>query len=177
MTLLAALRSLPRSTLVLRSLIPVFSVTALLVALPEWPNTWLLGFLVLCSLRWALRPEDVAGVIVLVLVVAWWGIHGADGPRLFAVAGCLLGAHVVAILSGFGPARLAIGRRVVMLWLRRAAIAVVPVPVAYVAVHALEAEAAPPWLWTASVGTVAVLTLVATAVTRAGDPQRRGAGG
>ena len=80
MTLIAALRSLPRSTLVLRALIPVFSLTALLVALPEWPNTWLSGFLVLCSLRWALRPEDVAGVIVLVLVVAWWGIHGADGP-------------------------------------------------------------------------------------------------
>lgn len=161
-------RSWPASTWVLRLLVLALPLAALLAALPVWPGASVLLLVALGSLRWAWLPEDLAGPIVLLLVVAWWGIHGVVDWRLLVVAACLLGAHVAAVLASYGPGPLGVDRPLVMLWARRLAVAACPVPIAWLAVQGLDADLAPSWLWALSIMLVLGLLLVGSQATQGG---------
>ena len=69
------------------------------------------------------------------------------GLALLVVGVLLVAAHVVATLLSYGPATLAVDPRLAALWLRRGLLALVPMPITYVAVRGLDADLAPPWLW------------------------------
>lgn len=155
-------RSWPPSTWVLRGLVLVLPASGLLTALPGLPHWSVLTAVVLGSLRWAWRPEDVAGPIVLLLVIGWWWAHGSLGWPLPVAATCLFGAHVSAVLASYGPGALALDRALLRIWLGRAVLAAVPVPLAWFAVRRLDAGAAPDWLWTVSVLVVLGLLLAAS---------------
>ena len=62
----------------LRGLTGLLPVLALLVAWPDLPSAWVWVPVAVSSLRWAVRPEDVAGAVALTFVVAWWGVHLGD---------------------------------------------------------------------------------------------------
>lgn len=161
-----ATRGWPRGTWVLRSLLLVLPVAALLVALPQWPHAWVVVLVVLGSLRWAWLPDDLVGVVVLLLVGGWWAVDGATDWRLGLVGVLLLAAHVAATLASYGPGTLGPDPALVRLWLRRGLLATVPLLVALAAVQGLDADLAPQGLWTVALATMLVLVLVAARATQ-----------
>jgi hypothetical protein len=155
----------PRTTWVLRVLVLLLPVAALLVALPQWPDTTVVVLVVLGSARWAWLPDDLVGALVLVLVGGWWAVHGTTDARLLAVGVLLLAAHVAATLASYGPGTLDPGRVLVRLWVRRGLLALVPLVVAFGAVRLLDAGLAPPGLWTVALAATVVLLLAASRAT------------
>ena len=117
------------------------------MALPEVPHWSVVTLVVLASAWWARSPDHLAGAVALVVVAAWWAAHDVVDWRILVVGVLLLGAHVVATLAAYGPATLAVDPRLASLWLRRGLLALVPMPVAYVAVRELDPRLAPPWVW------------------------------
>ena len=86
--------------------------------------------------------------------------------RLLVVAVLVLGAHVAAVLLSYGPGTLPVDARVVTLWLRRALLALVPVPFAWLAVRGIDPAQAPPWLWAATAALTAALMLLTAQLVR-----------
>jgi hypothetical protein len=120
-----------------------------------------------CSAAWARTPDHALGVVSLVLVAGWWAAHGVLDWRVPVVAVLLLAAHVAATVAAYGPPTMVVDRRLVRLWVRRGLLALVPVPVAWVAVRGLDPALAPSWLWLAT-GALTVALLLGTArLTRA----------
>ncbi len=133
--------------LVLRVALALLPCAALALALPEVPHLVVTALVVACSVRWAVTPDHPAGAAALLLVGGWWAVHDVVDWRVLVVAVLLLTAHVVATLLAHGPATLPVDPRLAGLWLRRALLALVPVPVAWLAVRGLDADLAPSWLW------------------------------
>lgn len=165
----AAARGWTRGTWALRTLLVVLPVCALATALPHRPDTWVVVLVVAGSVRWAWLPDDLVGVLVLLLVAGWCAVDGPTDWRVGAVAVLLLAAHVVATLGSYGPATLAPDRTLVRLWVGRGLLAVVPLGVALAAVELLATESAPRGLWSGAVATVAVLVLLASRVTHSAE--------
>lgn len=162
----AATAGWSRSTWLLRALVLLLPTAALLVALPQWAHTWTLVLVVAGSLRWAWLPDDLVGVMVLLLVGGWWAAHGATGWRLLVVGILLVAAHVAATLASYGPGTLAPGGALVRLWAGRGLLTVVPLLVALGAVRVLDADLAPRGLWTLALAAMVVLVLVAARATQ-----------
>ena len=118
---------------------------------------------------WARTPDHAVGVVPLVLVGGWWAAHGVVDWRVLVVAGLLRAAHVAATLASYGPPTLAVDPRLARLWLARGALALVPVPVAWLAVRGLDPALAPSGLWLAT-GALTVVALLVTA--RLTGPER-----
>lgn len=160
-----AMRILPpgvtAAVLVLRSLLVLLPCAALALALPEVPHTAVATAVVASSAWWARSPDHPAGAVALVLVAGWWTAHGVVDWRVLVVGVLLVTAHVVATLMAYGPATLAVDRHLAVLWVRRAVLVLVPMPVTYVAVRGLDPGLAPPWVWMAA-AVVVVALLVAT---------------
>jgi hypothetical protein len=106
--------------------------------------------------------------VPLVLVGGWWASHGVVDWRVLVVAVLLLAAHLAATVVSYGPATLAVDPRLARLWLGRGAMALVPVPVAWLAVRGLEPALAPAGLWLAT-GVLTAALLLATARLTAAD--------
>jgi hypothetical protein len=151
---------------VLRSLLLLLPCAALALALPVVPHWALVALVVVSATWWATAPDHPAGAVALVLVVAWWSVHGVLDWRAPVVAVLLLVAHVAATVAAYGPATLAVDPRVARLWLGRALLALVPMPVAYVALQGLDADLAPSWLWMAAGVLVVVALLVTSRLTQ-----------
>ncbi len=166
----AAVHGWTRGTWALRTLLLVLPVSALAVAQPQRPDTWVVVLVVAGSLRWAWLPDDLVGVLVLLLVAGWWATDGPTGWRTGAVGVLLLAAHVVATLGSYGPATLAPDRTLVRLWFVRGLLALVPLAVSLAAVEVLAGEPAPGWLWSGALATVVVLVLVASRATHRAEP-------
>ena len=126
---------------------------ALALALPEVPHWFVVSGVLVGSAVWARTPDHAVGVVPLVLVVAV----------------LLLAAHVAATLASYGPPTLAVDPRLARLWLARGALALVPVPVAWLAVRGLDPALAPSGLWLAT-GALTVVALLVTA--RLTGPER-----
>lgn len=150
------------TALALRVLLFLLPCGAMAVALPEDPHWLVTALVVVCSAWWARTPDHLTGTFAMVLVVGWWSVHGVVDWRVLVVGALLLAAHVVATLLSYGPAELAVDPRLAALWVRRALLALVPMPITYVAVRGLDADLAPPWIWTAAALGIVIL-LVATA--------------
>lgn len=150
----------------LRALLFVLPCAALALALPEVPHWAVVTGVVVSSAVWARTPDHAAGVVALVLVGGWWAAHGVVDWRVLVVAVLLLVAHVAATLVSYGPPRMAVDRGLARLWLARGLLALVPVPVAWLAVRGLDPALAPSWLWLATGAIVVVLLLATARVTR-----------
>ncbi|MDZ5662728.1 hypothetical protein HN031_13005 [Nocardioides sp. zg-1308] len=155
-----------RSGLALRTVLFLLPCAALAVALPEVPNLVVVALVVACSARWAGTPDHVAGAVALLLVAGWWAAHGVVDWRVLVVAVLLVAAHVVATVLAHGPVTLPVDAGLARLWTRRALLALVPMPVTWLAVRGLDADLAPPWLWTAAAVATAVLLAVTARFTQ-----------
>ena len=154
----------------LRSLLLLLPCAALALALPVVPHVAVVFLVVVSAAWWATAPDHPAGAVALVLVVAWWSVHDVLDWRVPLVAVLLLAAHVVATLSAYGPATLAVDPRLARLWLGRALLALVPMPVAYVAVRGLDPDLAPSWVWLAA-GVLVVAALLVTSRLTQREPE------
>lgn len=157
------------SAVLLRVLVLVLPCGALLLALPETPHWAVVAGVLATSAFWARNPDHALGVASLALVGGWWASRGVVDWRVLVVAVLLLLTHVAATVAAHGPAAMAVGRRLVRLWLGRALLALVPVPVAWLAVRGLDPALAPSWLWLAT-GALTVALLVGTARLTRSDP-------
>lgn len=157
------------SATVLRGLVLVLPVAALLVALPAVPHTAVLVLVVAGALRWATAPEDPVGVAVLALVGGWWAVQGTTDARVLVVAVLLVGAHVAATLASYGPGAMRVDGATTLLWVRRGALMLLAVPVAWLAVRHLADLQAPTGTWPVALLLVAAAALVASRAT-VGEP-------
>ena len=139
-------RSWSRSQVSCRALIAVLPLVALLIAPGHQPRLLVL-LVVAGSIAWVVFPELAAGPIVLLSVMASWALVVPDPvqPRVLVAALALSGAHVAGLLAAYGPARVALDRRLVLLWVRRSLLAFVAAPVAYVAVVLLDDPSTQMW--------------------------------
>ena len=151
---------------VLRSLLLVLPCAALALALPEVPDSLVVTGVVLSAAGWAWFPDHAVGVAPLALVAGWWAVHGVVDWRLLVVGVLLTAAHVAATLVSYGPATLALDPHLARLWVVRALLALVPLPVTWLAVRALDPALAPPWLWLLTGATVVGLLIVTARLTR-----------
>jgi hypothetical protein len=105
----------------------------------------------------ALAPESAASVVLLGVVVAWWGLAFRDlaHPEMVLAALCVLATHVCLTIAAYGPASLPVDRALVLLWVRRGLLVLVPVPLLYVGAVLLQGQPAPPGMWV--IGMVCVL--------------------
>ena len=112
----------------------------------------------------ALAPEAAASVVLLGVVVAWWGLAFRDltHPAMMLAAAALLGTHVCLTLGAYGPASLPVDRALVLLWLRRALLVYLPVPLLYWVALRIQDEPAPPGMWVIGMLSVLVAAVGAT---------------
>ena len=156
------------SAVLLRTLVLVLPCTALLLALPEVPHWAVVAGVLVTSASWARNPDHALGVASLALIGGWWASRGVVDWRVLVVVVLLLLAHVAATVAAYGPPTMRVDRGLARLWLGRALLALVPVPVAWLAVRGLDPAPAPSWLWLAT-GALTVVLLVGTArLTRTG---------
>jgi hypothetical protein len=147
-------RTWSRSQVSCRALVAVLPLVALLVA-PVRPGVVVVLLVGAGAMVWAALPELAAGPIVLLSVMVWWALAVPDPLR----PGVLAAAHVAGLLAAYGPARAALDRRLVLVWVRRGLLGFVAAPVAYAAVVGLD-EGADPLMWPLGVAVLALLVLV-----------------
>ncbi len=111
----------------------------------------------------ALAPESTAGVALLGVVVAWWGLAFRDleHPALIGAAAALLATHLCLTVAGYGPPSLPVSRPLVLLWVRRGLLVFLPVPALYFLARALRDQPAPPWMWATGMVAVAASAVIA----------------
>lgn len=111
-----------------------------------------------------LAPESTAGIALLGVVVAWWGLAFRDleHPAVIGAAACVLGTHLCLTVAGYGPPSLPVSRALVLLWIRRGVLVFLPVPVLYFLALGLRGQPAPPWMW--ATGMVAIAAAAVTAM-------------
>ncbi|MCY4725480.1 hypothetical protein NYO98_04245 [Nocardioides sp. STR2] len=151
---------------VLRTLLLVLPCAALAVALPQVPDGLVVGGVVMSAAAWAWMPDHAIGIVPLALVAAWWAVHGVVDWRLLVVGVLLAAAHVAATLASYGPATLAVDPDLARLWAARGLLALVPLPVTWLAVRVLDPALAPSWLWLLAGATVVGLLLLTARLTR-----------
>lgn len=158
-------RLLPAGTtpasVALRAALVVLPCAALALA-PAWPHWAVVLGTVVGSVAWARTPDHAVGLVPIVLVAGWWSSRDVVDLRVLVVGVLLVLAHLAAVLASYGPLTLALDRRLAVLWARRAGLALVPLPVAWLAVRGLDPALAPPLLWLGT-GAITVGLLVATA--------------
>jgi hypothetical protein len=155
--------------LVLHLLVFLLPCAALVLALPTRPHGMVVVLVLACSAWWARQPDHLTGSITLALVAAWWTVHGVVDWRVLVVGVLLLAAHVIATVLSYGPDALQVDRRLATLWLGRGLLALVPLPVTWLAVRGLDADLAPSWLWMVAALSVMVLMVATLRLTQPED--------
>ena len=154
-----------------RALVVALPCHALALAVPHVPQWIFQVTFPLSAAAWARTPDHAVGIVPLVLVASWWAARGVVDWRVLVVAVLLLGAHLCAVLLSYGPGTLPVDPRLVGLWLARALLALVPAPVAWLAVRGIDPALAPSWLWLAAASLTAALLLVTARLTRSESAQ------
>ena len=115
------------------------------------------------GLTYAGLPEGPFGTTAFGVVVVWWGFGLRDGlqPACLLAAALLLAAHVAGILVAYGPDGLPVDRGLLVMWLRRSALALLLAPSLYVVALLLRGHEA-PGVWVAGLAAALVAVLVAT---------------
>lgn len=158
------LQRLPRAQWALRAAVVAGIVLALLAPGVDGglPPGFLLGIGVVLALGAAITPNRDAATVACCWVLLVWVVTDRDiGPGAVVAAAGLVVAHVAATLAAYGPARMTPDRRLLLLWLRRAVIVLVPsalvAPVA--SLLAGRGGLAGSWLWVAGALLVAGLAV------------------
>ena len=117
-------------------------------------------------------PESMLGTACLGLVVVWWSLAARDAVPLTALlaAALLLSAHVAAALLSYGPPALPIGRPLLRLWLRRAAVVGAAAPLVWVVAVVVDGQPEPPGIWLAGLGCAIVVCVVAALAVTVPEP-------
>jgi hypothetical protein len=153
---------------VLRALVAVLPPLAALATIGagEAPPVWFVAVILLLSVAFAAYPESAVGVVVLTLVVAWWGIGLRDGLHAWALAAAaaLLVTHLAAVLVSYGPAELPVEPGLVTLWARRAALVFLASPALLAAGLWLRDQPDPPGMWVWGLAAAFSATMVASVV-------------
>lgn len=154
------------SALALRALVLALPCGALALALPAVPHWFVLLGVPVSGAVWARTPDHAIGVAPIVLVGGWWAAHDVLDWRVPLVAVLLVAAHLAATVAAYGPATLAVDPRLARLWLGRGMLALVPVPLTWLALRGLDPAWAPPGTWLATGALVVALLLVTARLTR-----------
>lgn len=119
----------------------------------------------------ALAPESTAGVVLLGVVIAWWGLafRDLDHPAMIAAAACVLATHLCLTITAYGPPSLPLDRALLLLWVRRGVLVFVPVPVLYWVALLLRDQPAPPGMWVIGMLTILGAAVAATLFYPQGD--------
>jgi hypothetical protein len=127
------------------------------------PQPWLLGVGAVLALGAATEPEHDAATAACCWVLIVWVVTDPDhiGPAAVLAAGGLVLAHVAAALTAYGPTRMSPDRRLVLLWLRRGALVLVPSALVAVVGSVLPAPSGTAGVWLWVVGAVLVAGLAA----------------
>jgi hypothetical protein len=153
---------------VLRVLVAVLPplATVATIGAGEAPPVWFVALVLILSVGFATFPESAVGVVVLILVVAWWGIGLRDGlhPWALAAAAALLVTHVAAVLVSYGPPDLPVDPDLVALWARRAALVFLASPLLLAAALWLRDQPDPPGMWVWGLAAAFTATMVASLV-------------
>lgn len=152
-----------------RVLLFLLPCAALALALPARPHALVVAVVVLCSAWWARTPDHTTGVVALATVMVWWTVHDVGDWRLLVVGALLLVAHVLATVLSYGPAELPVDPHLVAVWARRGLLTLVPLPITWIALRGLDADLAPPWVWTSAALGVVALVVVTLGLTQPVD--------
>ena len=152
----------------LRVVIVLTPLGAVLAGIPAGAThgiVFLLVLLVLSAL-FALFPASQGGVLVLLVPVVWWSAAPDDPlhPMSMVAAAALLACHVAALLASYGPDRLPLDPVLVRLWVRRAVLLLLPVPVVWTVADVLAGERERPAVWVAGLAIACVGAVVSTVV-------------
>jgi len=154
-----------RGQVVLRSLVVVLSQAALWLTATSGvhPDPKLVVLVLGLGVFAALAPESTAGVALLGVVIAWWGLafRDLDHPAVVGAAACLLATHVCLTLAGYGPPSLPVSRPLLLLWVRRGILVFLPVPPLYFLALALRDQPAPPLMWATGMVAIAAAAVIA----------------
>jgi len=152
----------------LRALVAAMPVLAVLCTIGAGgaAPVWFVVLVAVLGLGWAAYPESAAGVAVLVLVLAWWGIGLRDGLDPWAVpaTAAILTAHLAAVVSAYGPAQLPVDPPVARLWVRRGLAVFVPAPLLLLVATWLRGSPEPDGIWVLGLAG-AFLAIVAASAT------------
>lgn len=167
-----------RSQLVLRTVVLLGPVVAVLATGPagNWPPWWVVVAVVATAAGAARQPDGPFLASAGLAVLAWWAFAvGEAVPAAVLVAAvALVAAHVAGLLAAYGPETMPLDPATVRLWVRRGALVLLPVPVAWGLAGAVRDQPEQPGIWLAGVAAACVATLVASAVLplRADDEDR-----
>lgn len=137
------------------------------------PRGLLLGIGVVLALGAAITPDrDVVTVACCWVLVVWVVTdRGTVGAGALVAAVGLVVAHVAATLAAYGPERMTPDRRLVLLWVRRTVIVLVPSALVALVTSVLSVRtgSAGSWLWVAGALLVAGLAAAVSVLHRAGS--------
>jgi hypothetical protein len=168
------LLDLSRSQQVLRLLVLLGPVVALLASGPagHWPPWYVVLVVVGLAAAAATAPESpVAGAGILAVLV-WWAAGLDDGlhPAVLVAAAALLVGHVAAVLTSYGPGEMPVDAALVLRWVGRALLVLVPVPLVWWLARALRDQPDEPGVWVVGLA-VGLAATVAAGVALTARPQ------
>jgi hypothetical protein len=164
----SSIRGVPVGVWALRAVVVAGSLVALYSAAPEGfvPSPFVGALVAVVSGAFALRPEQFVGSVALALVLVWWalvvGTALPDGSLVAAAA--LLAAHLAAVLLGYGPPQMSVGRDLVLLWVPRGAAVWLAALVVWLTARAYTGHATPTLFWLAGLAAALVGAVVAAVV-------------
>jgi hypothetical protein len=155
---------------VLRAVLLVAPVLAVLVR-GDAPLAWVLVPLAL-SVGWALMPESILGVVVLVVVGGFWARDSSGVPaEAMAAAAAMLVAHLAALVLGYGPHRLPIRPEVVRLWAVRGALVFPAAVLAWLLARGVRELPDSRTVWVVGLAVAVSVVVVTTAALQSLMPQ------
>lgn len=157
-----------RSQAVLRALVVLGPVVALLATGPagRWPVWWVLLPVVALAGAAGWFPDSPFLATTDLAVLAWWTLALGGGVPGWAVpaAVALVVGHVAAVLASYGPVEMPLDAAVARLWVRRTALVLPTVPLAWAAGRVLERQPEQPGIWVAGATVACAAVVVATAL-------------
>jgi hypothetical protein len=168
-------RGWTRGQWVLRAVVLLGPLVALLARVPSLggPPGWLVVLVAVLGIGWALAPESVVGVVLLLVVgMSWAADRVGDVPAgaLVAAAG-MLAAHLAALVVSYGPSRLPVAPGVARLWSVRGVVVFGAALVVWVLARAVRLLPDSGTVWVLGLAVALSVVVVAVAATRALAPQ------
>jgi hypothetical protein len=137
---------------------------------PDWRLVAVGAALALAA---AIEPDRPAGTLACCWVLVTWVVTDRDivGAGALVAAVGLVGAHVAATLTSYGPDRMTPDRLLVLRWIRRAGLVLVPSALVVLSYSLLPVPggSAGSWLWAAGAVLVAGLAAAVSLAHRAGS--------